>query len=224
MRAPAALLALAIVLPAVAAPSREEVAATARRNAILERKVELAKGKEFYLLLDPKASTLAMMLRGATLQTWPLQGIEVGLPRVAYVSRGAPEDWEGRVWEKGNLVPPRAIDRYELEAPPVSAEGTDVEVPIPPTPEEKYPVPPRYHIRFDGGLSIEVIPPGTKEEAGFFGGIWNGLRMWWRDAVAASSPEPEDAIRLRLVLDAKDADSLYRALPPDTKLMIVPPE
>lgn len=208
---------------AAALPSTDEVARLQRDNILLKQQAELAQGKEFYLVLDPRARTLTLMLRGATLQVWKLDGIEMGAPRVAYVRRSVPDDWEGRIWTAGALDPERKIDRYELQAPPPTPEGVEQEVPIPPTPEEKYPVPPRYHIRFSGGLSIEVIPPGQKEDLGFFARTGRRLALWWHDATEATSSEPTDWIRLRLVLAAKDADSLYRSLPPNTKLLIVPP-
>ncbi|HEX6853000.1 MAG TPA: hypothetical protein VF139_16510 [Candidatus Polarisedimenticolaceae bacterium] len=227
MRPALAAVALAVALPALAqkpaVPSKDDVAKLQRETLLLRQQAELAKGKEFYLLLDPAAQTLSLNLRGATLQTWTVVGIEAGAPRVAFVSRGLPDEWEGRVWQEGTLDPERPLDRFELEAPPVTAEGTEVAVPIPPTPEEKYPVPPRYHIRFAGGLSIEVIPPGRAEEAGFWKRLSTGFSTWWHDFRQAVSSEPEDKLRLRLTLGAKEADSLYRALPPNTKLMVVPP-
>jgi hypothetical protein len=227
MRRSLAVVALAVALPALAqkppAPSRDDVAKLQRETLLLRRQADLAQGKDFYLLLDPAAKSLSLNLRGATLQTWTVVGIEAGAPRVAFVSRGLPDDWEGRIWEGGKLDPERPLDRFELEAPPVSAEGTEVAVPIPPTPEEKYPVPPRYHVRFTGGLSIEVIPPGRAEEAGFWKRLGTGFSTWWHDFQQAVASEPEDKLRLRLTLGPKEADSLYRALPPNTKLMVVPP-
>jgi hypothetical protein len=209
--------------PAAPAPTRDEVARLQRESVILKQFVELSKGKDFYLLLDPRAKSLRMNLKGATLQTWPILGLEVGGPRVAYVSRGVPEDWEGRIWKQGNLDPERKIDRFEMIAPAPTKEGTETNIPIPPTPEEAYPVPARYHIRYSGGLSIEVLPPGSKDE----GGLWSrwGVRLsnWWHDAREALSSTPTDAVRLRVVLSEKDADSLYRALPPNTALLVVPP-
>ncbi len=230
----AALGALALAATAVSAappkaapgpaPSRDEVARAERQGLLLKQQAELSQGKNFYLILDPRQRTLTLFLRGATLQTWKLAGLEVGAPRIAFVSRGLPEDWEGRIWSNGSLDPERKIDRYELQAPPPTEEGTEQEIPIPPTPEEKYPVPPRYHIRFDGGLSIEVIPPGPQEAMGFFARLAARLTLWWHDAKQAMSSSPEDRIRLRLVLSAKDADSVYRCLPPETKLLVVPPQ
>ena len=86
---------------------------------------------------------------------------------------------------------------------------------------QKYPVPSRYHIRFDGGLSIEVRPPGTEAKAGFWSRFTSRLGAWWADAKAASGDK--DTVRLHVVLSKQDAESLYRALPPNTALLVVPP-
>jgi hypothetical protein len=214
---------VAAAKPAAPAPTREEVARLQRESVILKQLVELSKGKDFYLLLDPRAKTLRMNLKGATLQTWPVVALEVGGPRVAYVSRGVPDDWEGRIWKQGNLDPERKIDRFEMVAPAPTKEGTETTIPIPPTPEEAYPVPARYHIRYAGGLSIEVLPPGARDEGGFWSRLGVRLSNWWHDVGEALSRKPTDAVRLRVVLSEKDADSLYRALPPNTALLVVPP-
>lgn len=215
-----ALVAAASSSPAT--PS-DDLARLQRDNLLLRQMLELAKGEKFYLILDTRASTLTLMLRGATLHTWRVAGIEIGGQRVAFVSRDLPENWEGRVWDKGRLDPERKIDRFELVAPPPTPEGTETDVPIPPTPEEAYPVPARYHIRFDGGLSIEVVPPSAAEEGGVVRRFGRRIAHWWSDAWAAVSSRSDDAVRLRLILSDEDANSLYRALPPDTKLFIPPP-
>ena len=208
--------------------ARKEADALLRRNDLLQKQVELASGKAFYLVLDPGTRKLRLMLRGALLQEYAARGLEMGGPRVAYISRGLPESWQGRVWSKGNLEPPREHERLEIEAPPISTDENEDNappVPIPPTPEEAYPVPLRYHVRFAGGLSIEVRPQGDSDAAkGFWGRLGASLSHWWADLKTAAAPEPVDSIRLRLTLDPKDADSLYRALPPDTSLLILPPD
>lgn len=84
-------------------------------------------------------------------------------------------------------------------------------------------MPPRYRVVFEGGLAIEVRPPSAGESAGFFARVASAIRIWWRDFVRAVSPAPDDRIRIRLVLDRDGADSLYRALPPDTALLVLPP-
>jgi hypothetical protein len=215
----------ALALLAVAAaptPSADDYARLTAANDLLAKQVALAKGKEFYLLLDPGERTLQLMLKGALLQEYRVAGLEVGVPRVLYKTLASSSDWEGRVWDGGTLDPARALDRVEVQAPPPTPEGTELEVKVPPTPEEKYPVPARYHIRFTGGLSIEVRPPGTESKRGFFDRLGSGLTAWWSDATDAASGGG-DTVRLHVVLSKDDAASLYRALPPATKLLVIPP-
>jgi hypothetical protein len=199
-----------------------------RENFLLQRRLDLANGDKFYLVLDPAASSLKLMLKGAVLQDYPIRGIEAGTPRVAFAARSLPDGWRGRIWERGNLVPPRELDRVEIVAPPPSKnpdEDNAPAVPIPPTPEEKYPVPHRYHVRFEGNLSLEIRRVGEQEEkTGFWAGIGKSLATWWADVKAVlsrSSPEADD-LRLRILLRPADAESFYRALPPDTRLWVLP--
>jgi hypothetical protein len=212
-----------VATPAASVPSAEELARLTAQNDLLKKQLDLANAKEFYLLLDTQAKTLTLMYRAAFLQRYRVEGLEVGVPRVVYRSRGDAARWQGRIWETGTLDPARELDRVEIQAPPPTKEGTDVEIKIPQTPEEKYPVPPRYHIRFEGGLSIEVRPPGSDADRGFWARLADGIGSWWADAKAASRIDPTDTVRLHVVLSEKDADSLYRALPPDTNRLVLPP-
>jgi hypothetical protein len=212
----------AAVAAAPPAPAAPDLARLSLQNDLLQKQVELAKGKEFYLLLDPRAQTLTLMFRAALLQQYRVGSIEVGVPRVVYRPRADASNWEGRIWEKGALDPARALDRVEVQAPPPTKEGTEIEIKVPQTPEEKYPVPARYHIRFAGGLSIEVRPPNSESVRGFWARAGANLATWWADAKAASRIEPTDTVRLHVVLSKQDAESLYRALPPDTKLLVLP--
>lgn len=212
----------AAAAPLAPAPARGEMERLARQNEMLRQQLELAKGKEFYILLDPQAQKLTLMYRAALLQQYRVEAIEVGVPRVVYRTRSDSARWDGRIWEKGALDPARALDRVEVQAPPPTKEGTEIPVQVPQTPEEKYPVPARYHIRFAGGLSIEVRPPGTDAELGFWARLSHACATWWADAKAASTPAPTDTVRLHVVMSKQDAESLYRALPPDTKLLVTP--
>ncbi len=217
-------LAASAAPPAGPAPSRDELSRLSTQNDILQKQVDLAKTKDFYLILDPQAQTLTLMYRAALLQRYKVEGLEIGVPRVIYRTRKDVAHWEGRVWTKGSLDPARELDRVEIQAPPPTKEGTEIEVQVPQTPEEKYPVPPRYHIRFAGGLSIEVRPPDAGGSGdGFWARLSRGISTWWADARAATSSEPTDIVRLHVVMSKKDAESLYRALPPDTSLLVVPP-
>ena len=218
----AATVVLAAPAPS-AAPSRDELAHLAFKNDLLQKRFDLASSKEFYLVLDPEQKSLALMYKAALLQSYAVDGLEVGVPQVLYKSRADATGWESKVWHKGSLDPARELDRVEVVAPPPTAEGTEIEVQVPQTPEEKYPVPARYHIRFEGGLSIEVRPPGTDAAGGFWSRLGQRWNAWWSDAKAASSGSAADSVRLHVVMSKKDAESLYRALPPNTALLVVPP-
>jgi len=227
----AILASLLLALAAYAIPKGGESAADLRADAekamrqveLLRQRVELATGDTFYLLLDPGGGNLRLMLKGAVLQDYALAGIEVGQPRVGFIDRGLPAAWEGRIWSKGALDPARAQDRVEVEIPPPGQEEPTKPPVIPPTPEEKYPVPARYRIRYEGGLSLEVRPRHMDEKESTWERTKTAWRVWWNDARAVLDRSPEDVLRLRLVMRPEDADSLYRALPPDTRLLIVPP-
>jgi len=225
-RAAAGLVAIAVTTLAAAARQdapdpAAEAARLASANAGLDALVSLASGKAFYLVLDPAAPDLRLMLKGAELRRFPVQALTVGVPRVAWFGRPAPGPWQGVIWEGGRLDPPREADRVELTAPPPGASDAPPAVPIPPTPEEAFPVPPRYHIWFGGGPAIEIRP----READGSASRWSRVAAWWharwRDTVAALTSSPDDRVRLRVVLAPEDADSLYRSLPPDTKLLVL---
>jgi hypothetical protein len=189
--------------------------------ALLERRLELANGKDFYLLLDPARPELTLMLRGATLRRFPILALQVGRPRIGWIGGRAPITWQGVIWSDGALDPPRAIDRVVVTAEPGSQGGAEAEPPpIPRTAEELYPVPSRYLVRFSNRLSVEIRPheadAGTGRLARF--GTW--FRAQWGNAVAMASTN-RDAVRLRVVLNPKDAESLYRSLPPGVRLLVL---
>jgi hypothetical protein len=91
----------------------------------------------------------------------------------------------------------------------------EAEARTPPAPEEIYEVPPRrFLVRFEEGISLDVRPEGIAA---------TGLGDWLKDILAAVKPRPDDVLRLRIVLSKEHFDALYRALPPDVKLMALPP-
>ncbi len=197
----------------------------AAENAALEKLVALAAGREFYLVLDPTVPDLTLMLNGAELRRYPVLGLSVGEPRVAFVRRRPRAAWIGVVFAHGTLDPPREIDRIEITAPPpgrAEKAGAAPSAPvIPPTPEEAYPVPMRYHIRFRQGPAVEIRPREADPSS-----RWARFTTWWaarwRDAVAAIRPPAGELVRLRVVLAPADAEALYRSLPPDVKLLVQP--
>jgi hypothetical protein len=203
------------------ADAKTQIAKIQRSNSLLQRQIDLAGGKDFYLVLDPAAGDITLMLSGAELQRYTVLGLTVGQPRVAWMSRPDPTPWQDVVWAHGELDPPRQIDRLVVQAAPPTKEGTEEVAQVPPTPEEMYPVPSRYHVRFDDGLSIEIRPLEADAQAG----RWAKLGAWfsakWHDANEAAFDRDRDAVRLRIALEPKDAASLYRSLPPAVRLIIL---
>jgi len=220
------------LVPAVAAivaaqstsdPARE-MARLQAENAAIEKQIELAGGKEFYLILDPAMQDLTLMLRGAELRRYPVLALSVGEPRVGFVRRGERSAWQGVLFSGGHLDPPRELDRLELTPPPPAGPSTGLgageqKAVIPPTPEEAYPVPLRYRIRFDKGPSIEIRPREADPSS-----RWARLTTWWgarwRDTLAALRPLEGEFVRLRVVLAPEDANTLYRSLPPGVRLLV----
>lgn len=225
----AALGSLLIAAPARAkddvTDARLEAAALIRENSALEKRVELANGKEFYLLLDPAGGTLKLMLQGAVLRDYSVQGLEVGSPRIAFRSRDLEAGWTGRIWSQGNLEPARDREREHVQIPDSTVASVDSVAPkprMPLLPEEIYVVPSRYHVRYEGGLSLEVRPMELDESASIWKRTRAGIAAWFHDCRAAVAKNPEDVVRVRLILAPIDAASLYRALPPDTRLFVMP--
>jgi len=206
---------------APAADVHSQIARLQRSTNLLQRQIDLANGKDFYLVLDPAAGDITLMLMGAELQRYQVLGLQVGQPRVAWMTRPDPRAWQDIVWAHGELDPPRQIDRFVMQAAPPTKEGTEATPPVPPTPEEMYPVPSRYHVRFDDGLSIEIRPLDTDTEAGRFARLRAWFTAKWHDAKDAAFDRERDAVRLRIALNPKDAASLYRSLPPAVRLLIL---
>jgi hypothetical protein len=196
-----------------------------RRNVLLEHQLELAGGADFYLLLDPAASELTLMLRAAELRRIPVLGLQVGYPRISWFSRRDVRAWQGVIWSDGELDPPRPTDRIVITAEERDKGAEEPPAPpIPPTAEELYKVPSKYLVRFSDGLSIEIRP----READVSAGRVARFRAWWSarwsNVAAVLSPSGRDAIRLRILLNPQDAESLYRSLPPSVRLLILPGE
>ncbi len=205
------------------ADARRTVQRLAADVNLLEKRAALATSDSFYLLLDLQNSRLVLLLRDAVLRDYKFEALEVGEPRVVFRPRNLAGEWQGRIWTAGNLVPPRERDRVEI-TPPDTTAAPDSTQPfkLPPLPEEAYPVPGRYHVRYAGGLSLEVRPQQLDTSVKKTSRVLATLGAWYHDMREATRQEPEDTIRLRLVLRPEDAASLYRALPPDTRLLVLP--
>src|SRR5512139_2576635 len=121
--------------PAAAADPRAEAARLQRTNAQLQKQIELAAGKDFYLVLDPKTAGLTLMLKGAPLQRFTVLGLQVGHPRAGWVSRKDPRHVQSVIWSGGELDPPRQIDRLVIQAAEPGKDNPEsTPPPVPPTP------------------------------------------------------------------------------------------
>ena len=99
----------------------------------------------------PEAAGLTLMLKGAPLQRFTVLGLQVGHPRAGWISRRDPRHVQSVIWSGGELDPPRQIDRLVIQAAEPGKEAPEsTPPPIPPTPEELYPVPSRYHVQIRG--------------------------------------------------------------------------
>lgn len=256
----------------------DKAAALAARNESLRRELALAEGDAFYLVLDHQTSRLTLMYKGAPLRETPIESAEIGEPRARHgEGSNDPIDLYAP-FTAGTLHPPRINVREEVIPPPLAGAtsealpagaqraeqgefvegeaGTDAtpvptveEVEIPKTPEELYPVPLSYEIRFAEGLTLEVVRSKNTAAAiarsaaastAASGSSAAGApvasdhpeayptppspSLWQRLTAAAKRatlvrPEGE-RVRMRIVIDSLDADRLFRSLPTDVKLLI----
>jgi hypothetical protein len=206
-----------------ASEQRAAVMSLSRDVDLLEKRLELATSNDFYVVVDPEQNKLVLMLKGAVLREYPIEGLQVGTPRVAFRTRHLADDWQGRIWTQGELVPTRDRERIEI-IPPDSSTGVDSTRAFtpPPLPEDLYPVPKRYRVRYDGGLSLEVRPQDLDESVTLLGRLSTAVHVWLRDVRTAVARNPEDTVRLRIVMQPEHAASFYRALPPSTRLLVLP--
>jgi pyruvate/2-oxoglutarate dehydrogenase complex dihydrolipoamide acyltransferase (E2) component len=227
----AALLApMAVGGATPAAPAKADDPETARLRRQVERlraERDLASGKGFYLRLDASRHRLALMLQGVALDDYAASALEWGVPEVVFVNRDPGAGWDAAAFSKGRLEPERDRDRIEVVAPPPAAStapGAETPEPSPPpvpkSAEESYSVPSPYRIAFAEGVSLEVRAKGEgRRNRSLFRRFVDALGLRLSDLDAAVGAR--ERVRLRVTLEAEDAASLYRSLPPDVGLVVV---
>jgi hypothetical protein len=202
------------------ASGRARSAELASDNARLRRQLDLATGETFYYTLDPVRRVLRFMYQGNVLFERNLLDVEVGTRRGFLGQGAAPRDWAERVWSAGVLEPPRIPLRPELDVSSQNYKAQRDEILVPPTPEEAYPAPGVWWIRYADGMAVEVhaVTDTTRVHPGFF----KGLGQQFQDSLRAIFGSDHDAIRIRLYLPRPEADMLYRSVPPETRFTILP--
>jgi hypothetical protein len=108
----------------------------------------------------------------------------------------------------------------EIKAPPPGSDPSEEAPYVPPPAEEAFPVPTRFGIRFEGGLYLEVRPSGGDVEPGFS----DRMLHWWDDIREALRSEPTDRVRVRVTLKGEDGSAIYRSIPPDASILVLPAE
>jgi hypothetical protein len=227
----AAGTASASAAPPPARSSDPAALALQREVAQMRRERELSAGKDFYLRLDAARQRLALMLQGVMLDDYGASGLELGVPEVLFVDRRPRSDWDLESMSMGRLEPGRQRDRVEFVAPtPSSAElrpgGGASPLPSPPpaprSAEEAYSVPSPYRIVFGEGVSLEVRSRGEgRRNRTLLRRAVDAAGLRLSDLGSALGLGSKDRIRLRVTLEADDAASLYRSLPPDVGLIVV---
>lgn len=199
-------------------PSRGEQVwdATSLRALALRHRIEVAQSDVFHLILDPDRRRLDLRLRGALLREFRILAVTRPARRIAFFQREDDLSWVTGVHERGRLVPERPVDRTEIAVRPGDPEFTPPPPRIPQPPEEAILAPPTYLIQFDDGLDVVVV---SKSSAG------EGLDTpdRWVGFLQALGLAPYSGRRLRIILDDADAGALYRSLPADVSLLVVPP-
>jgi hypothetical protein len=147
------------------------------------------------------------MQHGVLLHEMAISSVEIGTPRVLFTHRSDPAEAFDRAWFAGRIVPERVRARTEIDTTP---DTTDV--PIPPLPEELYPTPETFSVRYSGGLAIEFAPDSTR-----------GSKSHWgrRVSEAFASARGADRWRVRLQLDRDEVGRLYRSLPDSCAFLLV---
>ncbi len=225
-----ALAAGALATPAPPTQGKPGDPETARLRGQVERlrrERDLASGKGFYLRLDAAGRRLSLTLQGVALDDYPASGVEWGVPEVLFVDRSPGADWDAATFSKGRLEPERQRDRLEVTAPAPAGQtaGPESSPPppaIPKSAEEAYSVPSPYRVVFAEGVSLEVRSKGDGgRNRSAYRRFADGLGLRLSDLGTALGLGAKERVRLRVTLEADDAASLYRSLPPDVGLIVV---
>jgi len=211
-----------------ARPEDPETARERRQVGRLRAERDLASGKGFYLRLDASRYRLALMLQGVALDDYAASALEWGVPEVLFVKRSPGPEWDTSAFTKGRLQPERERDRIEIVAPPPSVPTPGAPTPepspppIPKSAEESYSVPSPYRIEFAEGVSLEVRAKGeARRNRSVLQRVGDALGLRLSDLGTAVGLGARERIRLRVTLEAEDAASLYRSLPPDVGLVVI---
>jgi hypothetical protein len=228
-----ALAALVLAVPAWSCAA--DAPAVASRPAALQVHLDLAASEQFLLVLDEAKPILSLSLGSVPLQHYAVLAVEKPLRRAFFRRLADAADPAGVAWRGGVQDPPRVRDRKELAyqqatdepadpADPVAEGDETVQAPqfeapkIPPTPEEAVPAPASWVLRYEDGPELWIQGVGDDGVPSLPEALASGRMALLRDAWNGRVPPA----RLRILMPMADAQALYRSLPPDVILLIVP--
>ena len=238
MRAPRLLLPIAAVLLAAAAaraappppePASDPETARLRREVErLRRERDLASGKGFYLRLDAGRRRLALTLQGVALDDYAAEAVEWGVPEVLFVDRTPGPDWDLEAFSKGRLEPERERDRLEVVAPGAERlAGRGGGFALAAARCRRARRSPTRSRRPTGSSSprasrseVRAKGEGGRNRSAFQR-FADAVSLRFADLGTALGFGAKERVRLRVTLEAEDAASLYRSLPPDVGLIVV---
>lgn len=206
--------------------------ASSRADALAAH-LELAKEGGFALVIDEAEPAASLFLGGVPLHHYTVLAVERPIRRAFFLPLPSPPDPSARVWRGGIQDPERVRDRKELEYREAAAEdAADDEVPaedadaapapeapkIPPTPEEAVPAPDAWCLRFADGPEVWFLGVGPEGQ----GMVPPELEVGRIDVLRDALKGRQVPSRMRILMPLDEAQALFRSLPPDIAVLVVP--
>lgn len=223
----------AMIVAAAGACSVEDAsrgAHVADREHALRIRLDEVEREDFLLVLDEAAPSVTLFLGRVPLQRYEVLSVERARRRLLFVPLPSGSDPAAILWRGVVQDPPAERKRRELAyTQPDTGADADAEdgdespdpAPaasrVPPTPEQAVPAPDRWVLRVEGGpeLRFEGVGPDTAPPVDDGAvGRWGVVGDWIR----GNDPTP----RLRIRMPLAHVHALYRSLPTDAALLIVP--
>lgn len=208
-RAALAALLMAAALVCAAPVDGADRKALAKRQDALASEYTLAKGSDFYFVLDVLSRRLELRVRGMVLRSWPLQAIRFwGQPdfagTVEMVKKTTLRAPERIVIKPGGTGEP---EPEPAAKPSAAATGAEFDLEA----LELKDMPKRFSLDFDNGLHVSVKSAGAGSR-GLAGTLRDALR-WYveqplRNLFGSRDGKPLSVLELTFDED-KDAQAIY---------------